>query len=276
MADNEVALLPGDQESGEILCCGCVNCKKWMIWRAEGSNRRLWKLFCTLSMLILFFFYLRTVRGKWPLITIALLGEAKFIVEIWGQDTPTWVCPGGPVMYIVAYFLIFPFLIFFNGLCTVNQDLVFHGSQPLGIALFVFGSGLSLWYELSRFQWKKQTDSTGQLVNKGKLHTIGLAAYCVHPNYFGDLFAYSGWALCAGTSCAMSVPVAMVWSFMILVDPNSDAYLASKYPEEWPAYSAKTASLIPFLRSPMLEKVIGWAAFALSCYLGGGCSEQCG
>ena len=36
------------------------------------------------------------------------------------------------------------------------------------------------------------------------------ALRCIHPNYLGDLFTYTGWALACGTTCALSIPIFML------------------------------------------------------------------
>ena len=67
-----------------------------------------------------------------------------------------------------------------------KPDIHFLHRDIVGFVLFAFGSSYSLWYEVHRFQWKKDPN------NKGKLHTIGLAKYCIHPNYLGDICTYTG------------------------------------------------------------------------------------
>ena len=52
--------------------------------------------------------------------------------------------------------------------------------------------GLRLGYELHRFAFKARPQ------NKGRLHTEQLASLSIHPNYFGDLFMFTGMALVIG------------------------------------------------------------------------------
>lgn len=290
-------------------------CSSLTIWRATGSNRRLWKCVCTIFLIAEFGYYVFFVlfdsandqndfdkftdgiidasREENPLtilcrillspfasssVILALLGcisAVKFLTEIWGQDTSNWVCPSGILMFVVVYFGIFVFLIYTFGICRYGQDILngdgtsVHARNLLGFALFLFGSAYSLTYEVRRFRWKKNP------ANKGRLHTIELASLCVHPNYFGDLFTYSGWALVSGTSCAFSAPVGMVWGFQYLIMPNSDAYLASRYADEFPDYAANTPTLIPGVRSKVGMHVIAWSCLAVSCWLGLRCTRQC-
>ena len=126
--------------------------------------------------------------------------------------------------------------------------------ETAGLALYLFGSSYSLGYEVHRFRWKARPE------NQGKLHTVGLAThcipvkarpgrqaqldvagypalatirlrrraflhrrYCIHPNYFGDLFTYGGWGLACGTQCAMSLSPVSLFYLTLFVAPNSDA-----------------------------------------------------
>ncbi len=49
-------------------------------------------------------------------------------------------------------------------------DVALPYREVFALALYCFGSGYSLSYELHRFWWKAQPE------NKGQLHTVGLAA----------------------------------------------------------------------------------------------------
>lgn len=187
------------------------------------------------------------------------------LIDTWGQETPNWVCPGGPIMWAVVYLLIIPGIIYAAGICTHSQDIVFPNRDLLGGFLFFFGSAYSLSYEVARFKWKKNPNN--------RLHTEGLARFCIHPNYFGDLFTYSGWALCAGTTCALSASPGMVWSFVYFVCPNSDAYLAKRYEGEFGEYSRRVS--IPGLRNWLANQVLAWVCFGVSCWLGANCAGQC-
>jgi protein-S-isoprenylcysteine O-methyltransferase Ste14 len=274
MAVNDAAL--GDplieESQAYTWCGGLVDCNKLLSWRGAGSDRRLWKAFCSVAMVAEMGFYVYVVyvaqASPW-LMLFGTLTTLKMLIETWGQDTPNWVCPGGPLMFLVVYVLILPGIIYADGICTSNQDISFPGRDLLGVFLFFFGSSYALTYEMGRFKWKARPE------NKGKLHTEGLAAYCIHPNYFADLFTYTGWALCAGTTCALSAPAGMVWSFVLFVIPNSDAYLAQRYWREWDDYSRRVATFIPGLHSQIGLQVLAWACFAVAGILGGKCAGQC-
>eukprot|EP00811_Abedinium_folium_P003791 NODE_13488_length_1162_cov_28.178744.p1 GENE.NODE_13488_length_1162_cov_28.178744~~NODE_13488_length_1162_cov_28.178744.p1 ORF type:complete len:273 (-),score=38.34 NODE_13488_length_1162_cov_28.178744:225-1043(-) len=248
----------------------CWNCGNWVKWRGSRENRTSWKVVCTFLFLVEFAGYFDMVLDSIALLFMGGVTFVKIVVEIWGQDTPTWVCPGTWLLFIVIFFLGYPTIVSCYGYCRKAVDYDFPGRDWIAVALFLFGSCYSLSYEVHRFQWKAKPE------NKGKLHTTGLAAYCIHPNYFGDLFTYTGWGLATGTYYGLSPSVMMIWSFAVFIMPNSDAYLAQRYPEEFPAYAEKTATLIPFLRSKCALHTIGWVVLAASLYLEYIGSAACG
>lgn len=285
------ALLNKADSDGDATGWSCLDCPRRLLsWRAypdddDLASRWRWKLFCSVCLVAELSGYLYVAYKIAENPFLAFMGATaaiKFLIEIWGQDTPTWVCPGGPVMFFVIYFLIFPGVIYTDGICTQQPDLQLRWGQqhelhilgqPLhrwfGLFLYVFGSVYALSYEVGRFRWKKRDE------NRGRLHTIGLARYCIHPNYFGDLFTYSGWGLAAGTSCALSMPIGMIVSFVFFVVPNSDAYLAKRYWREWPAYRRETAPLIPGLVSGGNNLALGVLALVACVWVGSRCGEQC-
>lgn len=183
------------------------------------------------------------------------------------------MCPGNPILFIVVYIIGMPSVGYSYVVCMSNPNLNMVGIIPrdiLGAILFLSGTIYSWSYELLRFRWKKDPE------NKGRLHTIQHARFHIHPNYFGDIFTYSGWALVVGTTCSLSLPISMIYIFIWFVCPNSDAYLASRYREEFPAYSGKTATLIPFVTSRLANHCLAVLALFLSISLYPSCGQSCG
>ena len=81
--------------------------------------------------------------------------------------------------------------------------------------------------------------------------------------FFGDLFTYTGWGLAAGTQCAVSIVPACLFYLTLFVVPNSDAYLARRYPDEFPAYLAEDGTVNDCQRSrgtPTAREGLGWGA----------------
>lgn len=133
-------------------------------------------------------------------------------------------------------FVLFAFL--FHGLLT---------PQPLGIVdavgalLYLTGSYLGTGSEYSRHVWK------GHPRNRGHLYTEGLFRYSRHINYFGDLLIFGGFAVLTQELWTGIVPLAMTLSFVLLLIPAHDAYLASRYGVEFDEYARRTKKLIPLI-----------------------------
>ena len=251
-----------------ILACG-QDCGAWVNWRGSKGKRTAWKAACTVLLLTYIGWFVTLVSDSLVQQTIGVVFASKLLIEAWGQDTPTWVVPGTVQLFVIVYVVGIPSIVGLYGYCReVDVDIPYR--ELLGLALYLFGSTYSLSYELHRFWWKAKPE------NKGKLHTTGLARFCIHPNYFGDLFTYFGWGLAAGTQCAMSITPAALFYLTLCVIPNSDAYLAKKYPDEFPQYLESTARLIPGLRSQMASYLVAWAGLAISMLMEISCGKACG
>jgi len=111
----------------------------------------------------------------------------------------------------------------------------------VGFFLYAVGSFLNTWSERQRMVWKQLPTS------KGRLYTEGLFKYSMHINYFGDLVLFSGYGLVSGRWETQAIPLVMGLGFVFQHIPDLDAYLARRYPEDFPSYSARTAKLIPFI-----------------------------
>lgn len=214
--------------------------------------------------------YFYCVQSSVALWICGIVFLVKVLIEIWGQDTPTWACPGNPWMFLLMYTLGWPYALATLGYCHESVAIVFPYRDVVAVIIYLFGSAYSLGYEVHRFRWKATLD------NKGKLYTIGLGQYCMHPNYFGDLFTYSGWALASGTIYAFSLVLTSLWYFFLFIIPNSQEHLAKRYPTEFPAYAASTPKLIPFVHSDVIMQVIAWISLAGACWCGMDFNAACG
>jgi len=194
------------------------------------------------------------------MVLIGVLWFSKNLVAIWGQDTPTVLAPGNPFMFCMAYVFGIPTTVWIFAGCPENGDISFLYRDVVGLVFFVFGLCYSFAYEVGRFRWKQLPE------NKGRCHTVGLASLSIHPNYFGDLFTYNGWAIAGGSTCAFSISGFQMGLFLWFWIPHSDAYLAQRYSADFPAYAAKTAPIIPFVRSAFINQVIAWLGLAACMY----------
>lgn len=113
--------------------------------------------------------------------------------------------------------------------------------EIVGIALFVTGSSVNTFSELSRKRWKARAE------NRGKLYTGGLFSLSMHPNYFGDLLWVSGYACVTHNPYAPLIPTLLFFFFYFYNVPKLDAYLREHYGEPFRAYERRTKRLIPFL-----------------------------
>ena len=133
-------------------------------------------------------------------------------------------------------FVLFAFLS--DGLRT-PQPLEF--VDVVGALLYLTGSYLGTGSEYSRHVWKARPE------NQGHLYTEGLFQYSRHINYFGDLLLFAGFAMLTRQVWTGFVPLIMGLSFVLLLIPAHDAYLASRYGAEFEDYARRTKKLIPLV-----------------------------
>lgn len=263
MVSTAFEALPTDEQSPNPWC-GCL-----LSWRYAGGNRQLYKVLCTCGLIANVGIYVYLRQAFPVMVAIGVMWLLKNLVAIWGQDTPTFLVPGTPATFVLVYVIGIPSIVWMLIGCPVTGEVSFPYRDIIGLALFVFGNGYSFAYEFGRFRWKALAE------NKGHCHTVGLARLCIHPNYLGDLFAYSGWALAGGTMCALSLTGGQIAMFLWVVVPNADAYLAERYGDEFRAYAKKTATLIPFVHARWLNQVLACVGLATSIYASLYCSDSC-
>lgn len=257
----------GDAQKSK-LWFGCVDCGGLTSWRDSTGNRTCYKALSSIGLAANVGVYVYLRKDFPVMVAIGTLWFLKNMVAIWGQDTPTWIVPGNPFLFCFIYFAGIPGAVWMMSGCPRSGEVAFPHSDMVGLALFISGLAYSFAYEFGRFQWKKRPE------NKGKCHTVGLASLSTHPNYFGDLLTYNGWALAGASKCAFSLSMFQMAMFVWFVIPNADAYLARRYPE-FPAYAAKTAPIIPFVRSPMVNWLIAGVGAVASMYTGAFCTMSC-
>jgi protein-S-isoprenylcysteine O-methyltransferase Ste14 len=79
------------------------------------------------------------------------------------------------------------------------------------------------------------------------LYTGGPFGYCRHPNYFGDILLFTGFAVVAGLPLSFIIPALMVVFFAVFNVPALDKHLAQHYGQAFDEYARKTKRLIPFI-----------------------------
>ena len=142
-----------------------------------------------------------------------------------------------------AFSIPIAFALYYIGFALLG----YKSSQPIGIIeivailLFLFGSFLNTGSELARDVWKRNP------YNKGQLYTIGLFKYSMHINYFGDLLWVSAYALVTRNWYSISIPIFLFCFFAFFNIPKLDAYLKSKYGNQFDEYRKNTKKFIPFI-----------------------------
>lgn len=142
-----------------------------------------------------------------------------------------------------AFSIPFAFAIYYIGFALLGfkSGMRIGPTDIIGILVFIFGSFLNTGSELARDSWKKKPE------NKGQLYTSGLFKYSMHINYFGDLLWVSGYALVTGNWYSIIIPALLFCFFAFYNIPKLDAYLESKYGNQFDDYQKKTKKFIPFI-----------------------------
>ena len=113
--------------------------------------------------------------------------------------------------------------------------------DDIGVVLFVVGSWMNSYAEYARHIWKQRGE------NRGMLYTQGLFRYCRHPNYLGDLVAFSGLCLTSGKWVTVVIPTLMLAGFVFVNIPVLDSHLHDHYGAAFDDYARRTSRLFPFL-----------------------------
>jgi protein-S-isoprenylcysteine O-methyltransferase Ste14 len=111
----------------------------------------------------------------------------------------------------------------------------------VGTVLFALGSWVNSYAEYTRHTWKRRPE------NHGRLYTLGLFRFSRHPNYLGDLIAFSGLCLIAGRWVTIAIPLIMLAGFVFANVPMLDLHLHDHYGSAFDEYAARTRKLIPFV-----------------------------
>ncbi len=110
-----------------------------------------------------------------------------------------------------------------------------------GLGLYGLGAYLNTMSEYQRMIWKRAPN------HQGKLYTEGLFAYSMHVNYFGDVVAFTGFAMVAARPYAFLIPAIMAVLFITINIPMLDKYLAERYADQFKAYAKSTKKFIPYI-----------------------------
>lgn len=113
--------------------------------------------------------------------------------------------------------------------------------DALAAALFLGGGALNTGAEWARLRFKARPE------NRGKLYTRGAFAVVRHPNYLGDILWGVGWALASRSPWAALIVAAEIAGFVFVNIPQLSAHLERRYGDDYRAWAARTARLLPGL-----------------------------
>jgi protein-S-isoprenylcysteine O-methyltransferase Ste14 len=117
-----------------------------------------------------------------------------------------------------------------------------YGVRLAGVALTVFGIGFAIW---ARSALGANWGMPMTLREKPELVTRGPYAFVRHPIYTGILFAMLGTTLTVGTWWGFVMLTAFAYFLISAYQEEKD--MRRQFPDDYPAYMARTKRLIPFL-----------------------------
>ena len=284
--------------TSELRVCGS-DCRAWTSWRGSSQDNRVaWKAVCSALLLGYGAWYFSLVADSATLLIIGAVWVIKLVVEIWGQHTPTWACPGSWQLFLVVYALGLPSVVWMFGACRVVDVYAAPSTRALSVRDSWAWRAAGTSHTARRPAWPCTSSAratrwaTRSIASAGRRGPRTRASctpsvsprtayrskqspadkriaarrcwlpyagydslaqtraclqrrYCIHPNYFGDLFTYGGWGLACGTQCAMSPALLSLFYLTLFVVPNSDACDAAppRTPALYPHRSGLAAAM---------------------------------
>ena len=112
----------------------------------------------------------------------------------------------------------------------------------LGVALCALGVGLAVW---ARVHLGRNWGIPMAQKQNPELVTTGPYAYVRNPIYGGMLLAMLGTAI--GLTMVWLIPFALGAVYFVIAARSKERLLAAQFPEQYPAYRARTKRFLPFL-----------------------------
>jgi steroid 5-alpha reductase family enzyme len=110
--------------------------------------------------------------------------------------------------------------------------------DALALAIYALGTVVHFGADLQKRRFKANPAMKGRILDRG------FWRYSRHPNYFGDLLVYIGWALLAGNPWAWLAPAANLAQYVLDAIPKSEKWAAERYGPAWSDYAARTSRLL--------------------------------
>ncbi|HET6911638.1 MAG TPA: isoprenylcysteine carboxylmethyltransferase family protein [Mycobacteriales bacterium] len=112
----------------------------------------------------------------------------------------------------------------------------------VGFAMFVLGLGLAIW---ARLHLGRNWGSPMSQKQDPELVTTGPYRWIRNPIYSGIILAMIGTAL--AVSVFWLIPVALLGGYFVYSAFVEQRFMASQFPDQYPAYQQSTKMLIPFV-----------------------------
>lgn len=149
-----------------------------------------------------------------------------------------WGRAAGVRVFIVAVVLILVRLKVFRGHEAVDDPWL----GGVGLALFAAGLGLAVW---ARVRIGRNWGAPMSRKDDPELVTTGPYRWVRHPIYSGIILAMIGTAV--ALSPLWLVPVAILGGYFVYSATREERYMATRFPDAYPAYKRSTKMLVPFL-----------------------------
>lgn len=117
----------------------------------------------------------------------------------------------------------------------------FDGLDTLGIALYLLGTVIQSGSAVQRFRISHDPPVAGQPV------TTGFWGLCRHPDCFGDVVVFTGFAVLSGSVWGLLAPLACGLQYWLDAIPVRERAGRTRHGAAWDGYRARVRCLIPYV-----------------------------
>lgn len=158
------------------------------------------------------------------------------------KNRPWWQWFFVRVLFIVALIWLLNLPSFSGFWISANSSPFFANMavQLIGVILAGAGIAFAIW---ARFNLGRNWSGSPQMKENHELVTSGPYRYVRHPIYTGMTTALFGSALVGGPAWLITFIVFLI--IFILRIPKEEGYMMKLFPDQYPAYRARTKALIP-------------------------------
>lgn len=142
------------------------------------------------------------------------------------------------VAWLLNQSVFYNFWVNFNGVPLFANTTI----RLIGTILCGAGIAFAIW---ARFHLGRNWSGSPQMKENHELVTSGPYRFVRHPIYTGMLAAIIGSVLASGP--AWSVALVFVVVMIAVRIPKEEKFMMQLFPDQYPAYRARTKALIPFI-----------------------------